>query len=211
MTIRTIVLLSSLSYVSLQAKVVRTVVAELVEEKILGQTFMYRLDVVDGRKKEQWTINNRAVAADDYNRSILQAEFEERRLEREQEYQKRVKLAELKSSAAQQATKKLLATTLKDIEQGLEQFNRHELNPYLVYSSASFSDEVDFTTFKEHTLSEVRHLLTEEFDPEQAKEKLSLLESYPQKIANLFEHTVQNAINKCDDPKKLKSWLQMLS
>jgi hypothetical protein len=211
MKIRIIILLSSLSSLAVQAKVVRAVTVELVEEKINGQTFMYRLDVVDGRKKEQWSIDNRPIVQSDYDRIILEAELEERRLEREQTYQKRVRLAEFKNNASCSVVKKLLASTLQEIEQGLNQFNQYELNSYIAYGADSFTDEVDFTTLKEHTIPGVRLVLETDFDPEQAKEKLALIEAYPKKIASLFEGTVQNAINKCDEPKKLKQWLQMLS
>ena len=211
MSIRTMVLLSSLICLSVEAKTVRIVTAHLAEEKINGHTFMYRLDVVDGRKKEQWGINGRPVAHIDYDQRILEQELEERRKEREQAYQKQIRLAELRSDWASQAVKKLLASTLQEIERGLAQFNRYELNPYLVYSPTSFIDEIDLVTLRDQTVGEVHQVLSENFDPEQAKEKLSLIQAYPQKIASLFEATVQNAINNCDDPKKLKNWLQMLS
>ncbi|MFT6765713.1 MAG: ribosomal protein L22 [Alteromonas naphthalenivorans] len=211
MKISTIILLSSLTSITIQAKMVRTVVVELVEEKINGQTFVYRLDVVDGRKKEQWSIDSRPIEHADYDRKILEAELKERSLEREQAYQKRVRLAEFKSNAASLVTKKLLVTTLQEIEQGISQFARHELTSYIAYSPHTFADEVDFATLRDHTLGEVRQVLESDFDPEQAKEKLYQIQAYPKKIASLFEGTVQNAINNCDEPKKLKQWLQMLS
>lgn len=211
MSKKIIIVLLSLMSVSIEGKAVRIVAAHLAEEKINGHTFIYRLDVVDGRKKEQWGIDGRSVARVDYDRRILEEELEESRREREQEYQKQIRFAELRSNMASQAVKKLLASALQEIEQGLAQFNRYELNPYLVYSPASFADEVDLATFRDQTVGEVRQVLVEDFDPEQAKEKLNLIQGYPQRIASLFEATVQNAINHCDDPKKLKNWLQMLS
>lgn len=211
MSRKIIIAFLSLISLSLEAKTVRIVTAHLAEEKINGHTFMYRLDVVDGRKKEQWAINGRPIAQVDYDRKILEEELEERRRDREQEYQKQIRLAELRSNMASQAVKKLLASTLQEIEQGLAQIDRYELNPYLVYSRNSFSDELDLATFKDQTIPEVRQVLAENFDHDQAKEKLSLIQSYPQRLSSLFEATVQNAINHCDDPKKLKNWLQMLS
>ncbi len=201
----------SLTCLFIEAKSVRVVTAHFKEEKINGHTFMYRLDVVDGRKKEQWALNGRPIAQVDYDTKILEEEMNERRAEREQEYQKQIRLAELRSNMANQAVKKLLASTLQEIEQGLAQIDRYELNPYLVYSKSSFYDELDLVTFKDQTIPEVRQVLAENFDHDQAKEKLSLIQSYPQRLSSLFEATVQNAINSCDDPKKLKNWLQMLS
>lgn len=211
MGLRTIVLLSSLLSFAIEAKQVRKMFVEMTEEKIDGMTFVHELRLIDGKKEEKWQINGRPLAQNEYNQKILEAEFEERRKQREEDYQKQVRLAQLRVSMAEQATKKLLAHTVQEIEQGLEQLNRHELHPYLVYNSATFNDELELSNLKDHMLAEVRQLLTDEFDPQQAQHKLRVIEAYPQKIANLFEHTVQNAINHCDDPKKLKNWLQMLS
>lgn len=208
---KTFIVLLSLISVYAEAKIVRVVTAHFKEEKINGYTFMYRLDVVDGRKKEQWAINGQSIAQADYDTKILEAEMEERRKEREQEYQKQIRLAELRSDMANQAVKKLLVSTLQEIEQGLAQIDRYELNPYLVYGRNSFADELDFSTLKDQTVPEIRQLLTEEFDSNQAKEKLHSIQWYPQRLASLFEATVQNAISSCDDPKKLKNWLHMLS
>ena len=195
----------------MQAKIVRTVAVTMVEEKINGHTFVYRLDVVDGQKKEQWSIDNKRIAQADYDKNILEQEMEERRIEREQAYQKQVKFAEFKSNAYAQTVKKLLSTMVDQIEQGLEQFNRYDLNPYIAYATETIADAVDFTTLAQHTLPEIKQVLETDFDPIVAKEKLDQIQAYPQKLAGLFEGTIQNAINKCDEPKKLKEWLQMLS
>ena len=211
MNSKRVIICLSLICLSIEAKTTRVVTAHLKEEKINGHTFMYRLDVVDGRKKEQWVINGRSIAQAEYDVKIVEEEMEERRKEREIEYQKQVRLAELKSNMAGQAVKKLLASTCQEIEQGLSQIYTYELNPYLVYSSTSFSDEIDLLNLKEQIIPEVQQMLVDNFDQEKAKEKLNSLQVYPQKVANLFEQTVQNAINHCDDPKKLKKWLQMLS
>lgn len=196
---------------SFEAKVVRTVAVSLVEEHVNGHLFVHRIDVVDGLKKEKWTLDNKAIEPEAYDQRILEAEMQERKIERQKEYEKRVRLAEFKQEARSQVTKQLLAHMIDQVEQGLSKFEKYELKPYLVYSPGTIANEVDFSDITTYQVSPARNLLVCDFEIEKAQETIEKLEPYVDKLAVLFEESVTNAINKCDEPKKLKQWLEMLS
>lgn len=189
----------------------RTVSVSLVEEKINQKLFSHRIDVVDGVKKEQWTIDGKSVEQGIYDQRILEAELEERRIERELEYTQRVRMAEFKHEARSQALKRLLHKLVQQVEQGLSRFDKYEISPFIAYKPETIANEVDFNNITTYVVSPARDLLVSYFDPELAKDTIEKLEAYPEKLTSLFEDSVTNAIDKCDNPKKLKQWLEMLS
>ncbi len=193
------------------ALVLRTVSVSLVEEKIAGKLFSHRIDVVDGVKKEEWTINGKRVDQAVYEREILAAELEESKAKREEDYAQRVKMVEFQDQARSAALKKLLHTAMQDVEKLLAKFKKYEIMPYLAYKPETIPNEVEFTNISSYGVTPARNLLFSTFDPELARDSLEKLEEYSVKLATLFEDSVNRAINQCDDPKKLKKWLEMLS
>lgn len=196
---------------TIEAKIVRTVSVSLVEEKVNGKLFTHRIDVVDGVKKEKWSMDGKSLEKDEYDQYILAEELEERRVERQKDYDKRVKFAEFKHEARSQVLRQLLHQLVERVEKGVSKFDKYELTPYMVFTPGTIANEVDFGNITTYTITPARELLTASFDPEKAKETINTLESYPTKLSTLFEDSVSNAINKCDDPKRLKQWLEMLS
>jgi hypothetical protein len=194
-----------------EAKIVRTVSVSLVEERVNGKLFAHRIDVVDGVKKEKWSMDGKGFEQDEYDQKILDEELEERRGQRQSEYDTRVRLAEFKHEARSQVIKQLLHQLVQEVEKGVSKFDKYELTPYMVYTPGTIANEIDFSNITTYTVSPARDLLVTNFDPEKAKETIDVLEAYPTKLATLFEDSVNNAINKCDDPKRLKQWLEMLS
>ena len=51
---------------ALSAQRIKTVSVELVEEKYNGKLFTYRIDVVNGVKKEQWTMAGKSTDRETY-------------------------------------------------------------------------------------------------------------------------------------------------
>lgn len=208
---KVVLLFLSLFLFQCSALVLRTVSVSLVEEKIAGKLFSHRIDVVDGVKKEQWTINGKRVDQAVYEREILAAELEESKAKREEDYAQRVKMVEFQDQACSAALKKLLHTAMQDVEKLLAKFKKYEIMPYLAYKPETIPNEVEFTNISSYGITPARNLLFSTFDPELARDSLEKLEEYSVKLATLFEDSVNRAINQCDDPKKLKKWLEMLS
>lgn len=191
--------------------VLRTVLVSSVEEKLAGKLFSHRIDVIDGVKKEQWTINGKRVDQSTYERDILAAELEESTAKRAEDYAQRVKMVEFQDQARSSVLKKLLHEAVQDVEQRLAKFKKYEIMPYLAYKTETVSNEVEFTNIGTYGVTPARNLLFSAFDAGLARDSLEKLEGYSVKLTTLFEDSVHRAINQCDDPKKLKKWLEMLS
>lgn len=208
---KVVFLFLSLFLFQCSAIVLRTVSVSLVEEKIAGKLFSHRIDSVDGVKKEQWMMNGKRVDQAVYEREILAAELEETKAKREEDYAQRVKMVEFQDQARSAVLKKLLYTAMQDVEQWLVKFKKYEIMPYLAYKPETISNEVEFANISSYGIAPARTLLFSTFDLELAKDSVDKLEGYSVKLATLFQDSVTRAIHQCDDSKKLKKWLELLS
>ena len=118
---------------------------------------------------------------------------------------------EFKHEARKQTARRLLQKILEQLEQSLAKFEVHDIKPFLVYNTQSIADEAELATIINYSVPEARALLAGEFDIERALGIIDKFEPLDTKLALLFEDSVNNAINKCDEPQKLKKWLTMLS
>ena len=204
---------------SLQAKIERSVSVELIEERVNGKLFSYRLDVVQGNKventrKERWTVEEHVVSREDYQEMIDLERLEEIKEARQKDYQRRLANYEFKHTQRVALTKKILKQLIDSIEQKCGRFKQYSLGQYMAYNSATFASEIDFANVPTHYLEPSRQLLlstNELFSFEKAEEMIALLEGYSPRIQGLFEDTVKKAIAYCDDTHRLKQLLEIVS
>lgn len=201
------------------AKVERNLSVELIDERIDGKLFTYRLDVASGTKaqnkrSEEWLIDGKAVEQEEYNKEIDSARLNELKAQREKEYAARLARHDFKQAQRIALNKKLIRNLIAQIEKKCTLFGKYELNEYIAYGPTTVASEIDFTNIPTHYLEPARQMLAlgdEEFSFEQFNTLLTSLEEYPHKLDQLFEHTVKNAIERCDDTQRLKILLEVVS
>jgi hypothetical protein len=197
----------------------RNVSVELIEKRINGKLFAYRLDVMSGSKiensrKEQWSIDGKQLDREEYEQIMDIDLLEQIKKEREEDYTARLARHDFKKIQRVALTKKLIKKLINEIEQKCTAFQRYELNQYMVYNSNTIANEIDFTNIPTHYLAPARQLLSEtddEFPFEKAESVLASLQGYPNRIENLFEDAVKRAIDQCDDTERLKRLLEIVS
>lgn len=204
---------------SLVAKVERAVSVELIEERINGRLFSYRLEVVQGNKvqntrKEQWVVDSQVLSQEEYEATIDKERLEELREKRQKERQSRLEKYEFNQAQRVALTKKIVRQLVEKIEDDCKKFNNYNLDHYMAYTDTTIASEIDFLNIPTHYLEPARQLLLasdDSFSFEKAQEIIDVLERYPIKLQGLFEDTVKNAIAYCDDTQRLKKLLEVIS
>lgn len=175
-------------------------------------TFEHFVHIRNGCTKQEWFINKKAVDHEDYQEQLTQAKIKEFNKQQEQENKRLQNDIEYKRLIQESLIKKLLDACVQKIEYILQSIEKQQLQDYLVFSQSLFTSNVDFVTFKHYTLLPAQTLLINtHFDLEKAQDLLPLLEQALDPLQKLYEHSLEHAIKKCDDPKQLKIWLELLS
>lgn len=182
-----------------------------VEEKVNGIPFTHRSDCIDGVKKEVWTIQGRAVAQEEYEEEILQAELQERRKERALQESRRRSQEEFAIKVQYQASKKLVRLLVPEVEAALKKLTDIRLEPYIHYTSHSFGSRADLDQVKADIAHAYDLLDQETVELADLQELYHTLELYPNRLQILYQDSVQNAIKKCDDTRLLKDLLELVS
>ena len=198
----------------LVAQRIKTVSVELVEEKFNGKLFTYRIDVVNGVKKEQWTIAGKKADRDTYESELLFEKLQEEKDKREKEYQERVDRLAFKEQQKIALSKKLLKKEVEQVQNSFDLFEKHELSQYYAFDTDSIASEIDFLNIPTQALSPAQNYLTtsdDDFECEKAEEYINQLQAYSKKLTSLFEGTLKRAISECEDTQKLKDLLALVS
>lgn len=179
------------------------------KEVIEGKTFIYREDVVNGKKKQSWTINGRSVDEEAFEEELLDAEKELRRKERLKEEGLRVREQERQLSTLRAIAKKQLELHVVAVEIALHKFDTVKLKPFLL--SEELQKEIDQIT--QELLPQAKKMLSlpENSSLEELNHSLSQLEGSPERLGELFYIAVNDAIQKCDDTRLLKELLEVIS
>lgn len=183
------------------------------KEVINGRVFVYREDVANGVKKEICTVDGAPVAFSEYEEAILEAEKEVRRHERQAELERRSALQKERLATSLQLHKKLLRLEIDRVEAALNRLDDHRIISFLVFDDATFSKE-DFEGLSDGLLKNAKGLLwrvDEEQDLASLNTMISSLDGLSDRLDELFQVTVNNAIKLCDDTRVLKELLSLLS
>ena len=184
------------------------------KEILDGKTFAYREDLANGVKKQVWSIDGKPVEFEEYEEVILDAEKEIRRRERRARDERRRAAQDSRLQAVVELHKKLLRLLVEDVEAALAKFDDHRLMPFLVFDKDSLLSHKEFETIEGELLQEAKKVLYEEVqdgDKTSLAATIQKLDGLPERLQELFQKTVDNAIKRCDDTKMLKELLGVLS
>jgi len=211
-----IFLIIFLLHISLiDAKSIKKVVTiSVIEEQINGDTFVHRVDVIDGKKREQWAIDGKSVDHDTYIEHIIEAEKEELKRERLKQEEEDAKQRDFQIEMQHCLSKKMLSIVLKKIEKYLKKIDKYKLEQYIRYDSRSIPSEKEFDLVRHEYIPQVKNILNQssnEVQLSQIKEMNELLNEYPERLHILFQDAIRNACDQSDDTKLLKELLELVS
>lgn len=177
-----------------------------------GTVFMHTVRSSNGISQQTWTINNKEVPYETYQKQLSQARVDVCNKEQEKEQEQINNTIALEKKLHEQIEKKLLSCAVQKVEFYIHALEKNNLMPYVTFSQKPFEGMTDFVSFKNYTLFPAQTLLvSSNFDLEKAQTLLPLLEKAEEPLRILYYTTLEHAIKTCDDSQQLKQWLEILS
>lgn len=183
---------------------------------------------INGNFTEEWTVNSIKVTKEEYLEKIALAEREELEIKQEEEAkrleledQKRkenvLKIEKEKELFAQklklQTLKRLVSLEIENVEKSLSRLDSYSIQDYYVFEHKTFYSSKELEEIKYSFLSKAKNISVKEIDESdeaELKEVLTKLEALPERINNFFKQSVNFAINKITDTRKLKELLALI-
>lgn len=185
------------------------------KETIGDSVFVYREDIVNGAKKEAWTINGDSVSFDRYGQELLLAEMEFRKQEKAAQEARRKRIAQERRQISCALHKRLLHLQIDLLEKALKRLDDHRLAQFLNFDKEGIISKQEFESIRSELLQEAKKILYTDLQGEQGSNLLvrvlDKLEGVPERLDDLFHATVNNAIKQCDDTRMLKELLSEFS
>ena len=191
--------------------------------------FTEKYQNLNGKITQNFSINEEWATEEEYFKKFAWAESEEKRIEREAEEQKRQEALKLAmqekeerekeeavfiKEAKIEGMKKLVKLELQNVETSFEKLDKYKLDNYFMFENGTFADEDDLNEVKIGLVAQSRGVIiknTEELDEDELKNTLTKLEVVPEKIERFFRQSVRFAINQCNDTRRLKELLTLIS
>ncbi|MBD3231145.1 hypothetical protein GF322_00630 [Candidatus Dependentiae bacterium] len=198
---------------------------QLQSEKII---FTKKYQNINGRITQSWFIGNQEVAKDEYFEKLSQAEKEEQEIIKEEENKRKAEQARLKREKKElkkkeeesfykriklNGLKKMINLEVAKIENKLKKLDEYSLDEYFVFEEQTFDSFDSLQDIRIGLLNKAKSLVLsdiEVLDFEDLKGVLKKLEVFPKKIEIFFRKSVKNAIDKCEDTKRLKDLLALI-
>lgn len=184
------------------------------EENINGINFKHKFEIDNGIKKESFSINNLVVDQLEYEEAILEAEKEERRVERQKDDQIRQNFANIYYKTEIKLLQNELNFKLKELQNAFEKLNDKKLEPYLIFSKDGIENKEEFKDISSNFILKVKDFVIKQDknkDLKKIQEYNNKVIEYTQKINNTFLSTINNAIDRSDDTQLLKELLSLVS
>lgn len=181
------------------------------QERVNGQLFAHRTEIVRGEKTESWQVNEQEVAVETYQEALIQAEAAERRVELKREAEALGQRERDAQRARGAILKKLLAQTVDLCRKDLVLLEQFRLEPYFDFSSSTL-EKADYEKIVTKVMPRAKEICGSDDDiiPEDLEQVHKTLADYESRIHAFVFGTIQNAIGQCNDPKLLKELLALI-
>lgn len=183
---------------------------EQVDGKLFSHRYETRHDAAGSALKEVWKIDGKEVSAQVYEEAILEAEKNERRLQRAQEEQARCANFEFKEKAQRAVVTKLLGKVTQNLVRDIQTIERYGLGAYAVFSDSTLSVQ-GYQELVTVLIPRAQALGQENLDFAQLQDLYNRLEPLQDRMRLFMRATIDRAIEKCDDTKFLKDLLTLVS
>ncbi len=188
----------------------KQVFVTLTEERVNGQCFAHRTDVLNGTLKEIWAIDGKMVNQDEFMNAILEAEKEERRVEREQKDRAQRELLQAHILLQRSCYEKLISVFINDIVSLYHKVADGRLRPFWALKKNSFENVQQLELLMNEQLPTAQTLLKKnETSLEVLQNYVHQFELAHQKLTVMYHDTLFNAQKNADDPRLLKELLAM--
>lgn len=189
---------------------VYTVASFYKKEVINGVTFVYEEEVLNGRYKATRFIEDRAVSPELFDEKIVEAEKEQRRQQRRDEFEKRMSRLQAQHVSEIDILKKLIRISMTNIQEWLKKIKSHQLEAFLIFNEQTFASQEQFETLPVEIIASGQRVIDLPFRDiqiEELKILLQKLDDMGERLRTLVYGSIDYAIKQCDDPRVLKELL----
>lgn len=181
------------------------------QERVNGQIFSHRTEIVRGEKTESWKVNEQELSVDSYHEALVQAEAAERRIELKREAEALGQRERDAQRARGAILKKLLARTVELCRKDLIILEQFHLEPFFTFSSNTL-EKTDYERIVTKLMPRAKEICggDDETIPEDLELVHKALTEYESRIHGFVFASIQSAITQCDDPKLLKELLALV-
>lgn len=185
----------------------------VTEETFNGMVFKQVTEIENNVRKESFYINGKVVAAEEFERVLLDAQKEENRKERKKLQEDRIRVYESQYKARVKIEQADLKQAVGGLEHELQKLADERIKPFMVYSYDTISSADQVMAIREKLLGEAKKLVeggAEGIDIKKITDMTTQIKALIPKAREVFIASVNNGINKADDTKLLKELLNML-
>lgn len=178
-----------------------------ITEEIDGLKFIQSENSINSKSLFSYKVDTQDVNKEDFEKAKLKAKKRELSNKFKKEQESRQKRMEENHNLKISLNKKILKTDLEWCNAKVQKIKKSKLVDYFVYNSKSFNSEQEWQKFIDFVLPELDKILqksNEELEVVKLEHFIEKLEPYKEKINQLMQDSINNAIEKCDDTKKLK-------
>lgn len=196
---------------ALAAKIIeKCVTVSFIQERINGNRFAHRTELVDGVRTELWAVNGSAVYQAEYDEAIITAELEECKAARQKECEKERKKQEELIALQRAGLMKLLKVYFDQLESIIKRFADPRLKPYLVFNGATLNQE-QYQELINTLMPQIAKIIegAEQLSIPDLSTLIAKVETYPERIEQLYWATVKNAQEQSNDTRLLKDLLSL--
>ncbi len=193
-------------------------------EKIFAEKYQN----VNGQITENWYVSGVETDKEDYFKQMENADAAEKTIEKEDREKKRQEEEEKKRQFLEEkervekefrrttrlyALKKLVDLELIGVQKAFKNLDKYDLQDYFVFEQDTFNSEFVLENVKVGLVNRAKEIAIRSFDELKKGELKTILEELevvPAKVERFFRKSVQYAINKCNDTKRLKELLSLI-
>jgi hypothetical protein len=182
----------------------------LTDERVNGHCFTHRTDALNGTVKEMWAIDGKMVNHDEYTSAILDAEREERRVEREKKDQAQKDQLQAQIGVQRACYEKLITLYINDIMRSYHKLADGRLRLFWIFEKSTFSGAQEVEQLVNEHIPTVQALLKNKETPLEVLQKYAHdFENAVDKLTAMYHSTILHAQKNADDPRLLKELLAM--
>lgn len=191
-----------LIFTSLYSKKVHELEIYELKEVFNNSEFEIYKESKNGITKLEYKVGGKPVSKQNYDALLAEAKKIDWAAKRDR-----------KNAAKLKISKKIYAKELECLKSSIEKLKTEDLSDYYAFEQATFVNENELNRLINSALPELENLLRRpdcELDINLMNGISEKLEIYNQKFRLFIQNSINNAINLCDDTKKLKKLMNLI-
>jgi hypothetical protein len=185
---------------------------ELIEE-INGKKFTLMENNLNGAWSFDYQVDEKNVDKTEFEKLKIKAKKQEWLLKERCKEEARKKSVENSNFLRVKLNKKILESELDSCKSRVNKVQKGKLGGYFIYSAETFSSEGEWQKFVDFVIPELEKIVQSsdsDLDIAKLERFVEKLEPYESRIDQFVVNAINNAIEKCDDTKKLKKIIELL-